>query len=204
MTLKLITKPTSEPVTLAEAKAHLRVVNDAEDSLINGLITAAREYCEYYQNRAYITQTWELWLDKWPEKNFIKIPKPPLQSVQSVKYYGIDDTDDTEYTLDTEEYYIDDKSEPGRVSLAYNKSWPSVTLRPISGICVTFTVGYLPAGEGENEDPAGNVPQGVKQAILLLVGHWYENREASIIGHVSREIEFAAHALLWPERVVPI
>lgn len=201
MTLKLITKPKSEPVTLEEAKAHLRVINGAEDSLINGLITTAREYCESYQNRAYITQTWELWLDKWPEKNFIKIPKPPLQSVQSVKFYSIDGT---EYTLDTGEYYVDDKSEPGRISLAYNKSWPSVTLRPINSICVTFTAGYLPTGEGENEDPAGNVPQAVKQAVKLLIGHWYENREAVLKGAVSKEIEFAVQQLLWTNRGVPI
>lgn len=189
MALKLITAPATEPITLSEAKSHLRIDTTTDDTLITTLITAAREYCEGFQNRAFVSQTYELWLDAWPE--YIQIPRPPLQSITSIKYYG---TDNIEYTMASDDYFVDTKSEPGRVVLAYSKSWPSTTLRLVNGIVVTFVAGY---------GTAGNVPLKIKQAILLLVAHWYESREAAITGAISREIEFAVHALLWQERVIP-
>lgn len=189
MALKLITAPTSEPISLTEAKSHLRIDTTDDDTLITSLIVAAREYAQGFQNRAFVTQTYELWLDAWPE--YIQIPRPPLQSITSIKYYG---TDNIEYTMAPADYFADSKSEPGRVVLAYGKSWPSTTLRPANGIVVTFVAGY---------GAAASVPQQVKQAMLLLVSWWYENREAATTGKVSKEIEFAVHALLWMDRIVP-
>lgn len=191
MALKKITPPAIEPVSLAEAKSHLRVDGTDEDDLITGWITTAREYAEGYQNRTYITQTWELWLDCWPRGDYIRIPRPPLQVVASVKYYG---TDGTEYTMDPGDYIVDAVSEPGRVALGYGKTWPATTLRPVNGIVARYTAGY---GDG-----AEDVPKMVKQAILLMVGHWYRNREAA--GKVEGEIAFAVHALLGMDRVVPV
>lgn len=193
MALTLVTGPAVEPISLDEAKKHLRVDITDDDTLIENLIASARRYCEKFQSRAYITQTWELWLDEWPEENYIEIPLPPLQSVASVKYY---DTDGAEHILDASDYFVDMKSEPGRIVLAYGSTWPSTTLRPANGVVVQFNAGY--------GDSADDVPQTVKQAILLLVGHWYENREATIAGTINREIEFAVNALLWPDRVVPV
>jgi uncharacterized phiE125 gp8 family phage protein len=190
MALKLITPQVIEPVTLEEAKSHCRIDDNSEDFLITSLIVAAREYCESFQNRAYITQTWQLWLDSWPAGSVIPIPRPPLQSVVDVKYY---DTNDTEHALAAADYFVDNKSDPGRLIL---KAWPAGVLRPTNGVCVEFTAGY--------GDDAEAVPQKVKQAMLLLIGHWYENREAAIAGTISREIEFAVRSLLWLDRVVPI
>lgn len=164
----------------------------AEDALLEALITTAREWCEGYQNRAYISQTRELWLDDWPGADYIKIPLPPLQAVNSIKYY---DTDDTAATMDTVDYFVDTKSEPGRVSLAYSKSWPTTTLRPINGVCVEFEAGY--------GDAANDVPYRVKQAMLLLIGHLYEHREQSTEKALS-EIPFGVKALLGLDRVVPV
>jgi len=164
----------------------------AEDTLLTALITTAREYCEGFQNRAYITQTWQLWLDGWPSGDCIRIPLPPLQSVASIKYYDIADT---EAVITASDYFVDDKSEPGRIILAYGRTWPTITLRPANAVCVEFIAGYRDVVE---------VPQRVKQAILLLVGHWYENREASLTGAISREIEFAVKTLLSLDRVVPV
>ena len=164
----------------------------AEDALLEALITTAREWCEGYQNRAYISQTRELWLDDWPGADYIKIPLPPLQAVNSIKYY---DTDDTAATMDTGDYFVDTKSEPGRVSLAYSKSWPTTTLRPINGVCVEFEAGY--------GDAATDVPYRVKQAMLLLIGHLYEHREQSTEKALS-EIPFGVKALLGLDRVVPV
>jgi len=197
MALKLITPPAVEPVTLDEAKEHLRVDGTNEDNLIAALIAAARRWCEQFQRRAYITQIWELWLNEWPcdtagySKGYITVPRPPLQDVTSIKYYG---TDNVEYTFDSGNYFVDTKSEPGRVVLGYNKSWPSATLRPANGVVVIFTAGY--------GDTADKVPGEVKHAIKLLIGHWYENREAVIVGSISRGIELAVNSLLWPDRVV--
>jgi len=160
-----------------------------EDDLLNGLIKVAREYCEGFQNRAYLTQTWELWLDYWPSRNYIELPRPPLASITSVKYYG---TDDTEFTFT--DYYTDAESEPGRLCLNYGCSWPSATLRPHNGICITYVAG---------ETSAADVSQKVKQAILLLIGHWYENREAiTTSGAMPKEIPMAVESLLWLDRVL--
>jgi len=169
----------------------------AEDDLLTALITVARQYCEDYQNRAYITQEWELWLDDWPDEDYIRIPLPPLQSVEAVKYYG---TDDTEYTIDSDDYFADTKSEPGRVALAYSGVWPTATLRPVNGVLVEFTAGY--------GDAASNVPERVRQAMLLLIGHLYENRQAVQVSEYrsisALEVPFTVKALLSLDRVVPV
>ena len=162
-----------------------------EDDLLNALIATARQWCQDFQNRAYVTQTWELWLDRWPGKDHIEIPLPPLQSVSSVKYYG---TDDTEYTFSSDYYLVDVKSEPGRVCLDYGQSWPSTTLRPYNGVCVTFVAGY--------GDAASEVPAKIRQAMLLLIGHLYENREQVVVGVVPTEIPLGVQAILWQDRVL--
>jgi uncharacterized phiE125 gp8 family phage protein len=159
MGLKLITAPQAEPITLAEAKSHLRITANDEDALIETWIKAAREYCEGYQNRAYITQTWELALDSFPNERIMKIPLPPLQSVTSIKYY---DTEGTETVFPSDDYEVDTYSEPGRISLGYGKSWPSSILRPVNGVIITFTAGY--------GDTAADVSEKVKQAIKVLIG----------------------------------
>jgi uncharacterized phiE125 gp8 family phage protein len=171
------------------------VIKDAstsvEDDLIESLITTAREDCESFQNRVYITQTWELWLDEFPSKDFIEIPLPPLQSISSIKYY---DTDDTEATFSSDNYFVDVKSEPGRVVLNHGESWPSTTLRPANGVCVTFVAGY-----GDADD----VPKAVKQAILLLIGHYYENREAVLTSGMNAvAVSMAVESLLWKKRIL--
>ena len=192
MALKLITAPTVEPVTLTEAKAQLRVDWSDEDAQISSYILAAREYCEGFQNRALITQTWDLWLDDWPCTDRLKVPLPPLQSVTNIKYY---DTDNVEYTLATAEYFVDDKSEPGRVVLAYGKTWPSTTLRPANGVVVRFVAGY---------GLAVSVPQKVKQAMLLLVTLMYQKRLPIVEGKIVGEVPFAVTALLSLDRIVPV
>ncbi len=184
--IKLKTAPADYPMELDEVKTHLRITGTDEDDYIQSLIIAATSYCEVFQNRAYVTQTWEYWCDSFPD--YFELPRPPLASVTSIDYYN---TSDVKATVAAADYFVDTKSEPGRVHLNYNKSWPSTTLRPINGICVTYIAGY-----GYSE----NIPQNIKQAILLLCGHWFENREGSIDKPLSK-IPFAVEALLWQERV---
>lgn len=192
MALTLVTAPATEPVALADAKAHLRVDATTDDTLISALITAARQYAETVTRRAMVTQTWDLTMDEWPDSDRIIVPLPPLQSVTSITYK---DTDGTASTLATTEYIVDTKSEPGRIVLAYGKDWPTTTLYPAGAITVRFTAGY-----GE----ATAVPQGIKQAILLLVGHWYEQREAVNVGNIVNPLPFAVDALLWQHRLLSL
>lgn len=184
----IYTAPTSEAITLDEAKEHMLVEITEDDVLISGLIKAARAYCEQYQNRAIITQTRELWLDSFPAGTYIEIPMAPLASVTHIKYYG---TDNTEYTMTNTEYFVDSKSFVGRVGLAYGCSWPTTTLRPFNGVVVRYVCGAATATEE------------VKQALKLLVAHWYENREA--VGAIqNKQLEFTVHALLGLNRKCPI
>lgn len=189
MVIKVVTPPTIEPVSLAEAKAQCRVEVTDDDALITGYIAAAREWCEAHDWRAYLTQTIELWLNCWPSDEII-LPRPPLQSVSKIEYYGVDDT---KYTLATSVYGVDANSTPGAVHLKYNQAWPSTALRSYNAICVTFVAGWT---------AAANVPQTIHQAMLLLIGHWYENRENTTVGAVSRSIEFGVQELLGVKRAM--
>lgn len=164
-----------------------------ENVTLTRLIATAREDCEKFQNRAYISQTWEMWLDAFPSEDHLDIPLPPLQSVSSIKYYG---TDDTEYTMAVADYFVDTKSFVGRVALGYGKTWPSATLRPANGVCITFIAGY---------GDAAAVPNYIKQAMMLTIGHLYENREDVIAGLINTNASVlprGAQHLLWKERVV--
>jgi len=190
MALVQVTAPTVEPVSLTEAKVHLRVDITDDDSLIAALIVAARQYVEVLTRRQLITATWDLVLDTWPDGDTILVPLPPLQSVTSITYK---DSADTVYTMPAMDYIVDTAEEPGRIVLAYGKTWPSTILYPVGAITIRFTAGY---------GDALAVPQAIKQAILLLVGHWYENREATIGGTMQHELPFAVEALLWPYRIL--
>jgi uncharacterized phiE125 gp8 family phage protein len=188
MGLVLITPPAEEPVSLAEAKLHLRVDVSDDDALINGLIQAARERAEDILRRALITQTWELTLDQFPSGDEIELPFPPLQSVASIKYTN---SNGDESVFSSDDYIVDTAEEPGKVVLAYGSTWPSVTLYPTGAVAVRYVAGY-----GE----AADVPQTFKQAMLLMAGEWYENRENATQPRQA-EIPLAAKNLLWPRRV---
>ena len=164
--LKVIIPPAVEPVTLGDVKAQLRIDADDHDydDVLSPLIVAAREWCEGYQNRAYITQTLELALDHWPCRDYIELPRPELQSVTSVTY-----TDD-EGVTDTwapSHYVVDDYAFVARLVRAKGIWWPSVCLAAANGVKVRYIAGY--------GDAPDNVPQRIKQAIILLTCHWYDN-----------------------------
>lgn len=182
--------PTWEPVAIVEARAQCRVIDTSEDLYIAGLIKAAREHCEKIHGFAYSARTMELWLEEWPDCDEIRLPHPPLVSVASVKYYG---TDDTEYTLPATDYYVDTIGEPGQIHTRYLKTWPTTVLRDYNAVCITYTCGYATPDD---------VPETIKLAIKLLVGHWFENREDSVTGTVNRTIENGVARLLGVDRLV--
>lgn len=189
MILTRTVAPAVEPLSTAEAKNHLRVDTADDDILIDALIKAARERVEDLSHRALITQTWRYSLDAWPEGDVILLPRPPLVSVSQIQYL---DTAGSPTTWASSNYIVDTDSEPGRVVLAYGISWPTETLYPSAPIQITYDAGYGAAGS--------NVPQHLRQAILLLVGHWYENREATVGGAIIREVPLAVESLILQDR----
>ena len=187
--LQRTSAPASTPVTLAEAKAHLRIEHSLEDPLITSLLEAATEWSEDYQQKAYITQTWTLTLDRFPAGE-IAVFRPPLQSVTTIKY---DDVDNVNQTLAASTYVVDTSSDQGgRIALAFNQSWPD-TYNEIGSVVVTFVAGY-----GAPED----VSQQIKAAIKLLLSHWYEHRESVSEGPSMTEVPMAVTSLLGPRSVV--
>lgn len=190
MPFALSSAPATEPVTTAELKSHLRVDSTDEDTLIASLGTAARQYVEEQTRRALVTQTWVLKLDEFPESDGeILLPRPPLVSVSSVTYV---DTAGSTQTLSSSVYSVDTTDTPGRITLAYDQTWPTVRDQR-NAITVTYVAGY---------GAASAVPDALKAAIKLLVGHWFTNREGVVTGTIATEIPMAVDALLAPYRVL--
>lgn len=188
MYLERTTAPAATPVTLAEAKAHVRYAASDSDDLITALIQAATTHLEGRNGilgRALITQTWEWRVDYFPA--CLEVPLPPLQSVTSVKYL---DDNGVEQTLDPSAYVVEAHHRNGRIRPVYNTIWP--TTRPESGaVRIVFVAGY---------GDAAAVPQPIKHAILLLVGHWWFNREA--VGDPMTPVPLAVEALTNPFRIL--
>lgn len=163
MRLKLKTAPAKEPITLEEARLHLKVDSADDNTLISDLITTARMLIEKETKRAFITQIWQMFLDTAP--HVIEIPKPPLQSVESIT---VIDTDGSESLIDDDDYMVDtSENSPGRIMPKIGYIWPYH--RGFASFIIEFKVGY-----GDN---ATNVPKDIRDEILRLVAHLYQNRE---------------------------
>jgi uncharacterized phiE125 gp8 family phage protein len=205
--LQRIVPPSAEPVSLATAKSHCRVDGDGDDDLIALYISAAREYAEKRLNRALMLQTWRLSLDTFPWGGYrpspgrrnsyefsndywsagmsIMLPRPPLVAISSIMYL---DSTGTEQTLDPSLYIVDEAAEPARVVPSIGSYWPYLQAYQPSGVQVTYTAGY-------GIQPS-SVPADIQLALLMLVGHYYENREASSQGLAVMNIPLAVDALL--------
>jgi uncharacterized phiE125 gp8 family phage protein len=174
--------PAQEPVSIAAAKAYLRIDSGDEDGVIEGLIKAAREMVETDAEISLLPQTLTWYLDAFPAWE-ISLRRPPVNSITSITYL---DQDGTSQTLAASEYRFDGYSRPARLSPAYNEQWP--TTHPVSNaVTIVAAAGYSSVSQ---------VPQMIKQAILMLVGHWYRNREAVGIGTTSEEVAMSYRALL--------
>jgi uncharacterized phiE125 gp8 family phage protein len=204
MKLKQIEQPEVEPITLSEAKIHLRVTHDLEDDLIESLIQVARERCELISNRSYVQQKWRLSFDCWSDFPF-DLPRPPLIEVEKIEYKD-EDGDVSEW--DSDNYIVDSESFVPKIYLADKyelPAFPSINLYPANAIQVTYTAEYEPDESGEETDYTANIPERYKHAIKLLIGEWYEFREEIVgTGAVPKSIPDGVKSLLGGDRVIPV
>lgn len=178
--LSVHTAPTAEPVSVSEVRSNSRIDSMEEGVWIAKAILAAREKCETFLKRRFVSTTLRLTLDRFPSWEFY-LPSPPLVSVTSVKYY---DLAGVQQTISASNYSVDIYTQPGRITPAYGLSWPTARVHTNS-IEVLYVAGY---------GGASAVPFAIKQAILLTVGSWFETREN--IGQNMNELPDTAKALL--------
>jgi len=193
----LDTAPTAEPVTLSEAKAHLRLEHDAEDADIIGLISAARQAIEQETDRSLMTQSWSLWLDRWPPSerrepwwdgvregsitefaggaSLVRLRKQPIQSIDAVTVFDSDDNGEAfagvRLTAD------------GRLATQAN-TLPPIPTRGTDGIRIQFTAGYT------------DVPADLKHAVKLLVANWWVQREPILTGTIRASMPRSLDSIL--------
>lgn len=209
--IAIVTPPSFEPVTLDEAKLHLRVTHDMEDDLISALISAARELCEVEARRQFVSTVYDWTIDCFPvgggyynravRQQFgtlqgggfypgmlpsvvgaLQPPKPPLVSVESITYIN---PSGESAVMPTADYKVI-PGDPGRIVPTYGKIWP-VSLPQFGAITIRFTAG---------EPDATTIPAAAKAAVKLTIGHLFENRENVVVGTIATEIPFTVKALL--------
>ena len=184
------TAPPVEPVTLSEAKAHLRVDTATDDAYIGSLITAAREWCEQYLDRTLVHTQWVMRFDRFPPDGTmdIELPRPPMATLGATTAVALTFTyeNGTTATYSTASYRVDRDGVPGTVKTLYGQTWPP-HLQDDNAISVTWWGGYGASGT--------SVPAAIRHAMLMLVGMWYERRMAadSMSGN---EIPFGVQSLL--------
>lgn len=215
--LEVVSAPAAEPVSLTNQKAFMRIDTSADDSLINALISAARQHIESITGRAIINRTLAQWYDRFPENpaaspdrhrsdwwngikqgpvswitpgasNYLELLRSPVSSITSIKTY---DTDDSESTFAATNYRLDDSTYQARVVLVQGAVWP-VNLRTSKAIKITYVAGY-----GNSAD---NVPSDLVHAVKQLVTHFYENR-CPVEPEQHYELPMSISALLAPYKM---
>ena len=179
---KVITAASSQILTTAEVKAHLKVDTTADDTLIDNLILAATNSCQEYTNRFFIDTVLIQYGTTFADLK--ELYKSPVSSVAHIKYY---DTDNTIQTWNSDFYYLNKSIQPAQISLSLNESYPSIADREHAVQC-QYTVGYGSA--------ASDVPEAIKQAVLLTVGNWYNNRSSVVVGRIATDLPLNVKWLL--------
>ena len=183
MSSLLLTGPALEPVTLAEAKTFLRVAHDDDDDVIAALIAGARVHIE--------AQTWRLVRDVWPIDGRIMVLPAPLRALSAARIVKLDGT---QHSIDPGQFAVDKAAAPA--VLALEPGTLPISDRPVAGIELDIEAGY--------GDSAAAVPEPLRQAIRLLIAHWYENRGLTAIGHEVAVLPLSVAALIAPYRVLSL
>lgn len=181
------TAATLQPVDISVLAEHCRISGTDQDAVLQVYSDAAVDWVEQYTGRALLTQTWQLSLPAFPTAVWLPFAAP-LGAVSFVKYY---DADNALQTLSSSVYTVPVFAEPAYVTLASGQSWPSIYWRD-DAVQLEYTAGWT--------TPEA-VPAALRQAVQLLAGHFYANREGVLVGAMSKEIEFAVTALCAPYRI---
>jgi uncharacterized phiE125 gp8 family phage protein len=185
----LLTAPAIEPVSLAEAKAYLRVEHNDDDELIGALIAGSRIHVEAQTRRALITQSWRISADCWPEDGRLTVVPGPLQQLTAARVY---DFEGLAHDVDVQAFV----SDKGASVLAFAPWAVPAPGRVVAGIELNVTVGY--------GDAAIDVPEPLRQAIRLLTAHWYENRGLVTTGVNHSPLPSTVAALIAPYRMLSL
>jgi uncharacterized phiE125 gp8 family phage protein len=186
--LTRVVQPTIEPLIPREVYDHLRLVEDDEEKgYADSLAIAAREWVENRNGIAVMTQTWETKYDGWWD-GVLDLPYPPLQSVSSIKYL---DLNGALQTLDPANYVVLNGSPIAQIAWAPSAVRPALSQLPGS-VTVRFVAGNA---------TQASVPATIKQAILILTGTWFENRESVVVGTIVQRVHMTVQALLDQTRV---
>ncbi len=189
------TAPAVEPVTLAEAKAHLRVDASDDDAYIQNLVSSAREWVEQYLDRTLIHTQWVMRFDRFPDSGIepVELPRPPMVMSGTATAVTVTFTQEAgpTSTYSTAEYRVDRNATPGAILPIYGSTW-TPHRQDDNAISVTWWAGYGASGS--------SVPAAIRHAILMLVGHWYEFRTSVLTGSISKEVEFGVKSLLDSQR----
>lgn len=209
------TPPSVEPLTIAEAKSHLRLETSTDDVLVASYVKAAREYVEDIGNLALVDQGLTLRLDQfpgqwpygfpgqydyvprrttltWAERYVIDVPRAPLKTVTSIQYVDIGGTPQT---VDPALYQVDPYQRPGRILPAYGQTWP-IARAQSNAVTIVLTAGFGADGSA--------VPESIRQLIRLLVAHQYELRNPIVVGTIVNELPHAIQTLLWQTRALTV
>ena len=188
--LVLKTAPTTTVISLAEAKAFLRIDSDYDDdnTYITSLINVATQVVEEFTRRRLMTQTYNLFYDEFPP--YIDLQVGDVASVTHIKYY---DADNTLQTLAASNYDVDTKVRPGRIYESEDGDFPNTYERP-NAVEVEFIVGGT----------ASDVPAPIVQAIYIIVGRYYENRQDVVMGTQVNELPLMVDHLLTPYRLLEL
>jgi uncharacterized phiE125 gp8 family phage protein len=187
----LLSGPAAEPITLAEAKTYLRIDHDDEDGEITALIAAARAQIENATRRALITQSWRVTRDCWPVDGRLVLMPAPAQALTAARIVRLDNS---AQGIDVSLFTLDKAAAPA--VLGFSPGTLPLSDRPLAGIEIDFSAGY--------GDAAEDVPAPLRQAIKLLLAHWYENRGVVAIGHETAPLPQTVAALIAPYRVLAL
>lgn len=183
-----VTAPATAPITLAEAKAQMKVESSDDDTIIQRLIDAAVAFVDVQGalGKAMITQTWGQWLSPNPSTVYLSLG--PVQSVSAIKYYDANGTLQTATLADFNVF-----GTPNRISVSPkpDKAWPVTQMRD-DAIKIEYVIGY--------GSTSSSVPETVRHALIMLVSNWYENRETELIGTISKTLPFGFDDLIGIER----
>lgn len=184
--MRVITAPTIEPITIADVKAQIGIQSDdaGSDAIISRRITEARQWAEDYMQRALITRTNEIRMNDFPHRcgfgsDAIQLPFPNLLTVVHVKYI---DLNGTEQTVSSADYVVDTYETIGFVRPIYGTAWPYPRSEQ-NAVRIQYTCGYGAT--------TLTVPALIREALILLVGHWMNFQPQSENGATISRVPYA-------------